>query len=310
MNLNDLAAEVDKQSKISCWNILIWGDPRTGKTRLAATIARVPLVKRIWWFDLENGWATLLQMIKTGVLSKEEGDKFRVIRVQDSPDSPLAFETIGKALGVRREQFFCETHGREIENCVKNKGCTKESLTTRFCLTEITDSEEDVIVIDTASQLGDSVTNYVMSGKALGTRIELDQYGTIRKTMSSLMQHIQSGKQNVIVCSHVLPVEMVGSSTTDIFNPMKDGKAETQQRLYPLMGSQPFSVSCGKYFQNIIYTEIRLGAHRAGSDSLFRPNVLTGSRNGWRIEDEKSADLSLLFEKIRIDKQKGKEKKG
>jgi hypothetical protein len=306
MNLNEIAASLKEEVKIVGWTLLIYGDPRTGKTTLAATIAKVPSIKRVWWFDTENGWQTLLGMIRNGKLSEEEAGKIRVIRVADSPDLPLAYESVYKALSVRGPQKFCEAHGREITTCIKNKGCTQDSPATEYELGKIVNSEEDVIVIDTGSQLGNSVLNYHMLGKSLGTKPELPDYGALSRTLGGLLQYIQGGKQNIIVCAHAIPIEMVGSSTTDIYNPIADGKKDTVQRIYPMMGSQNFSVSCAKYFQSIIYTEIRLGKHTAGSDSMYKSNVLTGSRVDWRIEDEKSADLSLLFERIKENSKKEK----
>lgn len=43
-------------------SILLYGPPKTGKTRLVGTAAKIKELDRIYWIDLENGSETLLHM--------------------------------------------------------------------------------------------------------------------------------------------------------------------------------------------------------------------------------------------------------
>ncbi len=48
-----------KEGDIDAKKILIYGPPDGGKTHLGGTIAKVPSIKKVYWFDLEGGAETL-----------------------------------------------------------------------------------------------------------------------------------------------------------------------------------------------------------------------------------------------------------
>lgn len=301
MNLLQLSKELQKNPVGKRWNMLIYGHPRSKKTGLAATIALRPEIKKVWWFDLENGIQTLSWLVRTGKMAPEIAEKIITIRVADNPKQQLAYETVAKALSVRGLQRFCEAHGREIANCIAggSEDCCKDGDPfVEYDLGKI--GEDEVIVFDGGTNLGDSVINYVMRKEDMGSKPSLEQYGHIRRILAPLFQYIRAARQNIIMTAHAVPLEMVKGSDTDIFNPIKDGAVNTVQKLFPSVGSAPFSVTVGGYFQNIVYTDIALRKHVAHSDVMAIPNVLTGSRNGWKIEAEKGeTDLGILFDRIK-----------
>jgi hypothetical protein len=65
------------------------------------------------------------------------------------------------------------------------------------------------------------------------------------------------------------------------------------------MGTKNFSLQCAKYFTHIAYLEKKLGKHKGGTNTDYRNDVITGSRGGWRLEDQKELDLSLLFAQLK-----------
>ena len=56
----DLAALASKRDLIKTGKtVMIYGRAKTGKTKLAASIAKSKNLDNIYWFDMENGWETL-----------------------------------------------------------------------------------------------------------------------------------------------------------------------------------------------------------------------------------------------------------
>ena len=60
MDMLELKRKAENES--SSHSILIYGDSGAGKTRMAATAALIPEIKKIVWLDLENGSDTILHM--------------------------------------------------------------------------------------------------------------------------------------------------------------------------------------------------------------------------------------------------------
>ena len=65
----------------STHRVLIFGAPKSGKTQLAATLAAK---FKLLWFDLENGYGTLLK------LPKEQQENIELISIPDSKTFPIA----------------------------------------------------------------------------------------------------------------------------------------------------------------------------------------------------------------------------
>ena len=66
-------------------SILIYSQPKMGKTRLAGTAAKIKELNKIYWIDIENGSETLLNM----GLTDEELSKIILIKIADTRDSPF-----------------------------------------------------------------------------------------------------------------------------------------------------------------------------------------------------------------------------
>lgn len=264
MNLKELAKAVNLSPPNH--SILIYGPPKSGKTRLVGTAIALPEVKRIFWFDLENGVETLLHM----GLSDADLEKVTVFRVANTRDNPIGIETMLRAFSAKTPIQICDAHGK-----VACAACTAAKASfTPFRLGDCT--HEDLIVIDSGSELGDSALAAACKGKPIEYKPTFDDYGTAGKWLGDLCSTIQQAHHtNFVVITHEIALED------------DDGK----DKFFPLVGTKNFSLKVSKYFGTVVYTSRKLGKHVAGSSSVYRPDVLTGSRVNATLE--KSPEVSM-----------------
>lgn len=268
MKLSDIAKAVAVVQ--ANHSILIFSRPKLGKTRLAGTAARIKEIRRIFWFDLENGSQTLLNMD----LTEEEMDKITLYKLPDTKENPVAIETMLKAFSIRNKVNICDEHGRD--NCVECKRDKKP--TTPFALSECT--HNDLVVIDSGSQLGDSALAATMLGKDSMAKPGWDEYGIQGKWLGDILSVVQQAKHtNFVVLTHELITE----------------NEEKKQEIHPLIGTKAFSMKAAKYFGSVIYLYKNLGKHAAASSSVFRPNVVTGSRVNALMEKAGDPDMRTIL---------------
>lgn len=252
--------------------ILLYGPPKCGKTYLLGTAARIPEVTRIWYFGLENGHDTLAAM----GLTDEEMEKIVIIKIDDTRDNPRGIETILKAFSAKTPVKICERHGT-----VACAVCDKDgSPSIDFCLANCTHNE--LIAIDSGSQLGDSALAAACLGKPGMFKPTFDEYGMVNKWLGDVMSVVQQcSTTNFIVLTHEIGLE----------------DDEGKDRIFPLMGSKAFSMKCAKYFGTVVYLHKKMNKHVAGSGSTYRHDVLTGSRLNALIENGKTPDLREILVK-------------
>ena len=93
--------------------VLIYGPPKTGKSELAGRLSEF---KKLLWFDLENGYTTLLK------LPEEWKDRIEIISIPDTRSFPMAIETCLKVIKGGPVEI-CETHGKVgCPTCKKSGG--------------------------------------------------------------------------------------------------------------------------------------------------------------------------------------------
>lgn len=247
-------------------SILIYGPPKSGKTQLLGTAATIPEISKIWYFGLENGHETLLTM----GLSDSEMEKIVVIKVDDTRDNPRGIETILKAFSAKSPVQICEIHG--TVNCGV---CMKESAPSiDFCLANCTHNE--LVVIDSGSQLGDSALAAACLGKPGMFKPTFDEYGMVNKWLGDVMSVVQQASTtNFVVLTHEIALE----------------DDEGKDKIFPLLGSKNFSMKCSKYFGTVAYVHKKMNKHVAGSSSTYRHDVLTGSRVNAKIEESKNPSM-------------------
>lgn len=266
MKLSDLANKLHAHQKPN-HSILIYGPSKTGKTELVGTAARIHEIQRIFWIDVENGAETLLHM----GLTNEELDKINLIKIPDTREMPRGIETVLRMLSAKTPIEICDIHGKVT--CMECKGKGQ----TSFCLKDCT--HNDLIVIDSGSQLGDSALAMACAGKPIEYKPGWDEYGLVTKWLGDIMSVIQAATYtNFVMITHELIYE-------------EEVNGVKRDKILPLVGTKAFCSKVAKYFGTVIYTEIKLGKHAAGSSSTYKPNHITGSRVNAAIE--KSKELSM-----------------
>lgn len=252
-------------------SILIYGPPKTGKTRLAGTAAKIPEIRNIYWFDGENGAETLLHM----GLTEEEMDKITIFKIRDTRDQPIFIETVLKAFTSKTAVSICDTHGKI--NCVE---CQKAGApSTKFLMSDC--KHNDLIIVDSGSQLGDSAMAALCLGKDSMFKPGWDEYGIQGKWLGDILTVVQQATYtNFAFITHEMCIE--NDEKKDVF--------------YPLMGTKPFSMKCAKYFGTVAYVHKKLNKHVAGSSSTYLGDRVTGSRVNARIEkNAESADMRTIL---------------
>lgn len=255
----DAAAKAAAKQKETNHSILVYGPPKSGKSRLVATAAQLPEISRIYWIDVENG----SEVISNMGLSDEELKKFIVYKIPDTRDSPRAIETVLKMLTSKVAIKVCDEHG--IVNC---DICTKanapmESFFLKDC------KHDELVVLDSGSQLGVSALNAACLGKGDAYKPQFDDWTNVGKWLSDCLLIVQQAQfTNFVVITHEL---------------LTEGEDKVE-RIYPMMGSKPFSANVGRFFGTVAYCHFKLGKHAAGSSSTFKSSLITGSRVNVALE--------------------------
>lgn len=254
-------------------SVLIYGPPKAGKTRLVGTAAKIKEVNNIYWFDTEKGISTLLRM----GLSKEELAKVVLFSLPDTRDNPVACTTLLRALTSKMPVKICEKHGKiDCADCSK-----KMAPTQSFCLANCT--HNDLVVIDSGSQLGDSALNLACLGTEVDYKATFDDFGKAGKYLGDMLSVIQQcHTTNFVVVTH----ELV--DTDEINNVKRD-------RIYPLMGTRNFCRKVAKYFGTVAYVHLKAGKHSGGSGSTYKLDTLTGSRINALLEKDPQLTMASIL---------------
>lgn len=264
MKLSQIAQAVHEVSANHA--IMIYGPPKMGKTRMVGTAAKIEEIENIYWFDLENGSETLLNM----GLTEAEMDKITLYRVRDTKDNPIGVETVLKALSSRNDISICDAHGRvDCAICKKEKNSF-----TPFNLTKCT--HNDLVVIDSGTQLGESAMAAACLGQDVLFKPGFDEFGIQGKYLSDILSVVQQATfTNFVVICHTLVIE----------------DEDKKDKFFPLMGTKPYSMRVAGKFGTVVFCDKKMNVHTAGSSSTYRGNVLTGSR--LNVAVEKSKDMNM-----------------
>lgn len=237
-------------------HILVYGDPKTGKTRLYGELASHGF--HLWVFDLENGSMTLHRSI-----APEFHKNVMVYKIADSKSFPIAIETMIKIAKIPGLHKICDFHGK-----ISCPDCIKKGLpSTEFDYSKFTD--KDILVIDSLSQLVSSTYSHITKNETDDFKPDWDVWQKQASMMDRVLSFIQGAPFNVIVVSHTMDTE----------------KDEKKTKIRPLAGTRNYSNTAGKFFDEIIYTYIESAFHRAASTTTFQKEILTGSRSGTNLEE-------------------------
>jgi hypothetical protein len=245
-----------KQSKAK--RVLIYGESMVGKTTLVGTLAAK---FKLLYFDLEKGYESLLKLPES---SKEN---IELIQIPDTKIFPIAIETLLKVF-TGREILICETHGK-----VSCPICKKDSAPeTRICLNEL--DTATVVVIDSLTQLSASTINFLMKDKEDTAKPEWDVYRSQGALLEKILSCMQQAKHHIVCISHVVESQQ------------EDGKV----KLFPVCGTANFSRNVPRFFDDVVYVELKNKKHMASCSTTYANNVTAGSRLGHVIGE----DMNLL----------------
>lgn len=241
--------------------VLVYGESMTGKTTLAGTLAAN---FKILYFDLEKGYESLLK------LPAASQENIELIAIPDTKIFPIAIETILKVF-TGKEVFICEEHGKVACPLCKKEGKPE----VRVCLNEL--DESTVVVIDSLTQLSASTINFLMKDKEDTARPEWEVYRAQGALLEKILSCMQQAKHHIVCISHVVESQQ------------EDGKV----KLFPVCGSSNFSRNCPRFFDDVVYVELKNKQHRATCSTTYANNVTAGSRLGHQLGD--SMNLLDLF---------------
>ena len=250
---------------------LIFGPPKSGKSLLVGKLAAE---FNLLWFDLENGYDVLFQ------LPEDQQARIEIISIPDTRSFPIAIQTCLKVIKGTRGKI-CETHGSwNCPLCAKSGDPVIDIELSNLPL-------DTIVVFDSLTQLTNSAIAHITKNQPEDYKLEYDDWANLGKLMDTFLSHVQQAGFHVVCISHETEAEM------------EDGK----QKLVPTAGTRNFSRNSAKYFDEVIYCEVKNRRHIAGSSTLYNGNILTGSRSGSVLESQSDASLIPIFKGERIAQQ-------
>lgn len=243
--------------------VCLFGPPKSGKTELAGKLAEH---FNLLWFDLENGYQTLTK------LPTAWQERIDIVRIPDTKVFPIAIETMLKVINGTKLRI-CDTHGKV--NCPT---CAKDNKPfTEVCLSEV--KPDTIVVFDSGTQLANSAMNFLTKNQADDYKPEWQDYRNQGSLMDKFLSQLQQAPYNSIFITHEAEVEM------------EDGR----KKLVPVSGTTNFSRNTAKYFDHVVYVELKNKKHVAGSSTGYSLNILTGSRTDVELEKLEAPTLLKIF---------------
>lgn len=253
-------AKLSSLSPSTTRRVLVYGPPKTGKTEIVGALSTD---FDLLWFDLEAGKDTLFK------LPRAQQERINVISIPDTRGWPIAAETMLKVIkGLKCS--ICEEHGKvACLPCMKMGKPAEE-----VCLATLPPGT--IVVIDSGTQLSNSFIAHITKEQDEMYKMQTDDWGNLAKFIDMFLSYLQQLKCHVILITHETTAEL------------EDGK----ERVVPVMGSRNSSRNVAKYFDDVVYAQVKNGKHSFGSSTLYQNNITTGSRSGAVLE--KLTNPSLL----------------
>lgn len=255
--------KLSEKESSSTHRVLLFGPPKSGKSQLAGALSEH---FNLLWFDCEQGWSVLKK------IPTEWQERIEIVSVPDSRVYPIAAETWLKIV-TGQPGNVCDVHGKW--NCPL---CKKDSGTVS-AIHLSTLRPDWIVVFDSLTQFSNSLISHITKNQPDDYKLEFDDWNKLGILLDKFLSQIQAAKFNVICITHESEVEM------------NDGK----DKLVPTAGTRNFSRNTAKYFDDVIYCEVKNGKHRFTSSTTANSSVLTGSRTGIVLEKDEAPTLLRIF---------------
>lgn len=278
--LLELRNKAKAGESVDAKKILIYGAPDTGKTHVAATIAKIDSIKQVYWFDLEGGAETLIYAVDSkgqSLLTDEQAAKIIIIRINDTKEIPIAAETVLKTFTARNPIELCLNHGVT--------GCQSCKLDDKIRFNLRAQDLSTVVVLDSGSQLADSVI--AVSMLANSYKDLRQHYGDFNVDMGAIVSAIQASPCHMVFVTHEL--ELI----KDKLDAKGNTVGEVITGIVPLAGSRNFSKKFGKAFGYKIYT-YKNGSMRQATTE-YKEKTLTGNRKPVYLKGLDDPSLEQIF---------------
>ena len=256
--------KLTQKAPLATHSVLVYGPPKTGKTQLVGGLsAKYNLI----WFDLENGFSTLLKR------SEADKNRIEIISLPNSRSYPIAIETCLKVIKGGLVEI-CEAHGKVgCSLCKQSSG-----LVVPVELNSL--GSNTIVVFDSITELTNSAIAHITKDKPDDYKLEYADWGNLGKLMEIFFSHIQVAKFNVVCISHETETEL------------EDGKL----RIVPTAGTRNFSRTVAKYFGHVVYCQVANKKHTFNSSTTSSLNIIMGSRSGIDLGNLSEPSLIPIFE--------------
>lgn len=248
----------------SAHHLCVYGDPKTGKSTLVSKLAEAGY--NLIWVSVDKGHSVLYK------LPQAAQERIDLIRLPDTRDFPVGIDTCLKiATGAKLK--ICDIHGQV--DCSHCKRTLNSAWSEVHCRAH---DNNTIIVFDNISQVADSAMNFATEGKPDGYKSGYDEFRLQGFLMNKFLTDLQQADFHSICIAHVCETTM----------------EDDAKKLLPWIGSVPFSRQAGKYFDHMIYMNVKNKKHIAGSSTVFDMRAVTGSRTDVVIEKDEGKAPSLV----------------
>lgn len=252
----------EKQSSAT-ERVCVYGGPKSGKSLLVGKLAEK---YKLIWLDNEQGWGVLRQ------LPVEWQKNINIISIPDSKTFPIAAETWMKIIKGDKVEV-CQDHGK-----VSCAICRKEN--KLFEPLELKSTPADTIVVfDSLTQLSQSFIAHITKNQADDYKLEYDDWGNLKVLIEKFLSQVQVAPYNIVCITHEEETEF----------------EDKKKRIVPVSGSSKSSRNTAKYFDHVVYVEVKNKKHVAGSGTDYGMSIVTGSRMGVKLEIKTEPSLLDIF---------------
>lgn len=270
MNLDDLTVPPTE-------NIMIYGEPKSGKTELIGELTNHGY--RLHIIDIEESYKTLLK------LPSANKQNIEIYPLPDYPNNPLGARFMFNLVKNSGRSYVCKEH--MVVNC---PGCKDKPKHINLDLRDL-DPTKDILVVESANQLQMSVMSDILGVNRLRDKPEWDDFSRQGRTMEMILGFLQHAPISTIMTSHLLESE----------------DATGAKGLYPIIGTRAYSINAGKFFDHIVYTKKEgIGNYRAFSSSKIA-NIQAASRYGIDISTSSPISLAPIFDYSKEQAANGKQ---